>query len=401
MRKKTIYLHLGTPKTGTTSIQEYLTSHAGNLYKDGYLVPETTRHNQNTNHIYLANYALNNERSVQLRSVCLTDTEEELHAFRKRIYRDLREEIEAFPGDYVILSNEHCYRCLNSREETMRLRGLLEGLAERIEIIIYLREQSAMLCSHYSTSLKNNSTKLIRDLESFSRMRELNYNHYLKVCEDVFGKENIKLRIYDREKLYDRDIISDFCQAVKIPHYDYNPVNLNVSLNAKQCEFLRIFNSQIGELKGRKGLRVQHNLNQMVNHTQIQSPPVSALISQAYQQVYEESNRDLVKRYFDQDGALFQMKPLKEQALDQRDLLTEGDKKNLANQLIEKYGSEEPMLCKCIAAIFDVSYKNKRIPMDYVQGFDVEAYEKSQQRTWSFCFALVKKILNRVKRRLQ
>lgn len=400
MRKKTIYLHIGTPKTGTTSIQGYLANNTKKLRADGYLVPATSRHNHNANHIYLANYALNDDRSLQLRSICNTNTPNEILAFREQFYERLRDEISAYQGDYVILSNEHCYRCLNSKEETMRLKHLLEGLADQLEIIIYLREQSDMLCSQYSTNLKNNGRKSISDIEQFSEMNFLNYNQYMKVCEEVFGIENVNLKIYDKEKLYQGDVISDFCHTLNISRYEYKPMFLNASFNAKQCEFLRLINTQIGELKGGKGIKIRHHLNQMVHHTQIESPPVSALISKAYQCVYDESNRELAKRYLHHETELFHKKRLNDQALDQSVLLTEEDKKKLATQMIEKNRWEEEILCKCTAAIFDVSYKNRRIPIDYVRSFCVNDYEKKRKRTIGHYVVLFKKVSRRIKRRI-
>jgi hypothetical protein len=396
LRRKTIYLHIGTPKTGTTSIQGYLASNEEQLYAEGYLLPKVSRNNHNSNHIKLTNYALNEDRSIQIRVICKTNTKKEVLEFREQFYQKLRAEIKEFSGDYVILSNEHCYRSLTNHAEISRLKDLFDGLADQIKVIVYLREQSDMLCSRYSTELKNNNTNKIKKIESFRDFDFLDYNQRLKAWEEVFGIENITLKIFDRGKLYQGDVISDFCNTLNMPRYDYQPVFLNTSLNAKQAEFLRIINTHIGKLEGKKGIRIRHQLNLLVTQTHIESPSVSALINKDYLDVYDESNKELAKRYFHQEIELFNKKDLNDFALDQTAILTEADAKNLATQIIEKNGKDYEMLCKCIAAIFDVPYKNKRIPMTYVQGFKVSDYDKKRRKKIAHWSLLVKKIRLRI-----
>jgi len=365
---KTIYLHIGTPKTGTTSIQEYLIANELKLHANGYLVPRSSRIN-NGSHICLTNYALDVERECRLRLVCNTHTHEDILKFRKKIFGKLRQEIREYPGECVILSDEHCYRRLVNESEFTRLKQLFEGLYNQLKVIIYIREQSDMFCSNYSTSLKNNNKEVIGNLAKFSRTDYLNYNQTIKKWETIFGIENIILRIFDRDKMHKNDVVSDFCHMLNIPRYDHNPVFRNISLNAKQCEFLRIVNIGFGKMQGKKEIRTRHQLNQMVINTQIEGVPISYLINRAYQDVYNESNKALAARYFGKEMELFNKKILNDYSLDQTKLLTEEDKKNLVMQIIDGNHKDHVAICKCIAAIFQVPYQNQIISLDYVSAF--------------------------------
>jgi len=272
---------------------------------------------------------------------------------------------------------------------------LFDGLVEEVKIIVYIREQSDMLCSRYSTSVKNNDQQKISSIEDYAIQNHLNYNLRLKKWEDVFGIENIVLRVFDREKLYQNNVVSDFCKTLNLLVYDSNLTNLNTSLNAKQCEFLRIVNIHMPDLSNKDGFTIRHQLNTMVSNTRIESPPVSSLINKDYQAIYDESNRELALRYFGPGYTLFNKKSLNDFSLDQEFLLSENDKKYLAKQIIES-NHHLPELCKCIAAIFDVDYQGSKIPLDFVRNFSLSKYSKISISKISHNKFLLKKSLKRL-----
>ena len=89
MIAKTIYLHIGTPKTGTTSIQSYLAKNYKDLYNDGYLVPKASRHNGG-NHTLLANYCLKNKRITTMNIRNGIYSMKQLEQFKLDFYHGLR-----------------------------------------------------------------------------------------------------------------------------------------------------------------------------------------------------------------------------------------------------------------------------------------------------------------------
>lgn len=379
MKKKKIYLHIGVPKTGTTSIQSYLAKNYDDLHKDGCLVPKSSR-SKKKNHTLLANYCINSKKITKMNIRNGMHTKRDLKQFNMDFYHILREEIEAFEGEVVILSSEQCYGSLSLVEEIKRLKNLFEGLYDELKIIVYIREQSEMLCSLYSTRMKGGNTYTIPSKDEFSNMELLDFNNRLRLWEQVFGLENVILRVFDADHLYKNDIVSDFCKMTNVPKYSSVMNNLNTSLNAKQCEFLRLVNRYIPLISKGRVNPVRKGLMKMVANTRIESPPVSALISRDYQEVYKQSNEELACRYFGKGMEIFTKKTLNDEAIDQRRLLTDQDRKSIAVQIIESNtGEESEVLLKCIAAIFDVSYADEKITMEYVESL---AMDMCERKSW-------------------
>ena len=375
--KKTITIHIGTPKTGTTSIQEYLERNEEALYKAGCLVPKTSRRVK-PNHTLLANYCININRITEISIRNRIHTVKALKKFRRNFPKELRTEIKQFHGDNVVFSSEQCYGRLTTAKELKKLKALFRGLDYQIKIIVYIREQTDMLCSLYSSEMKQGKTYPINGVSEFKKRAMYDYNGKLKIWEEVFGIQNIVLRIFDKEHLFEKDIISDFCHTIQIPRYKNEAIYRNTSLNAKQCEYLRIANPYIPLLYNGKVNEKRVGLVEMIANTNIDSPGVSSWISKAYQEVYKESNQALAKRYFGEPSPLFQKKPLNEKAQNQTTVLTQEDKEAITRQIIQKNKEQNEMLCKCLAAIFEMKYESQTIPMEYVYSQQTQKCEGKQ-----------------------
>ena len=374
-KKKRIYIHIGTPKTGTTSIQEYLALNDQALYEEGFLVPKTSRRHKG-NHTLFTNYCINRSQITAISIRNGIYTKKELAKFRRDFYTNLRKEISTFPGHSVVISNEQCYGRLTEPAEIQKLKALFDGIAESIQIIVYLREQTDMLCSFYSSQVKNAKTHTIETLEQFRASELFDYYKKLTPWEEVFGLKNVSLRIFDKEKLAGGDAISDFCTLLGMPFYDTRPERLNETLNAKQCEYLRLANYYLPFFYEGRVNPMRSGLVRLLEATSIQSPPVPALITKAYQDVYDESNKCLAEKYGMDKEALFAKRPLNEEAIDQTTLLSGEDKKDITRQILKNAGEEHEALCKCLACLFDVEYKGDKLPRAFIEPFYYDSKAK-------------------------
>jgi len=327
-------------------------------------------------HIFLAKYALNKKYITPIDIKNDTSTFMKWIKFKLFFRMNFRNEIKSFKGHSVLLSSEHCFESLSSFDEVLRLKKLFTGLSTEIKIIIYVREQTEKLCSLYSTRMKGGRTIKMLSKDEFSRVEGFDYNEKIKVWEDVFGIENIILRLYDKEKLYNNDIVDDFCKVLNIQRCDSQVFLENTTLNAKQCEFLRLVNIHVPSICEYKVNSLRSEIEKMILVKNIESPPISDLISSEYQRVYEKSNKELSKRYFGEYKELFRMKTLNAKPLVQEDVLSKKDGQDIANQIIKDNKDKNVPLCKCIAAIFDVEYKGKKIPMEYVHSLNMNKSDK-------------------------
>lgn len=399
--KKTIYVHIGTPKTGTTTIQEYLAVNYDLLLTKGCLVPVSSRRHK-SNHTLLANYCINKKTITAISIRNGIYDEKSLAKFRRDFQKSIRKEIRMFSGSHIVLSNEQCYGRLTTTKEIRKLRNLFKGLGARVRIIVYLREQSDMLCSYYSSKMKNGMTYMMESMDDFSRDGMFDYNGRLEMWEQVFGIENMIVRIYDRDRLHDNDIISDFMETIGLEKAGQVPEQLNRKLSASQCEFLRLINYHIPFYTGDRVNAIRDGLKGMVEMLDFKGPDVSALITSEYQKVYSSGNARIAKRYFDKDESIFKMKELSDTAIEQSDVLSAGDIKEMAEEMIMKFADHEEVLCRCIAAIFNVSYKGEYISMDYVDSLGMKSDAGSENdlkqtaaRTWAVKLrGYIKKILS-------
>lgn len=242
---KSCILHAGTVKTGTTTLQSFLSSKRKELSQAGVLF---SRSMGRSNHTSLAAYAQSDETFDDLRFARGVTEAEQVFDLRETIRRDLSEEAFSCDEDRVLFSSEHTSSRLQTEEEVVNLRSLLRSEFTDIKIIFYLRLQDEMALSTYSTGIRNGELKPF-DLSNYKSMsRVLNYDNLLKRWEDVFGVENITVRLFDREIFAGGSLIKDFLQAINVD-IDLNEEDLktvkNQSYDIDTLEYLRLLNHHL------------------------------------------------------------------------------------------------------------------------------------------------------------
>lgn len=208
------YLHIGTEKTGTTSIQNW-------LYTNKVILEN--------NEIFLSNFlSINNNRS--LANFFQTDLDDfsiinQIHdnndkkKFFENFLNKFKEEVNNYKkfGKKFIITSEHFSSRLRTKEEIKNLYNFLSKIFDQIIIICYFRNQSELALSYYSTLLK---TSTILDFEDFLDSNLKNnfyYYDHLSIANnwsEFFGIENCIFRIYDKSVFIDSDIRKDFIKII-------------------------------------------------------------------------------------------------------------------------------------------------------------------------------------------
>ena len=333
---KKLYLHIGMEKNGTTSIQGSCVKNMDNLIREGYLYPNLNN-SINGNHLSLSVYASDDDNDFYIKQMLNIRNSKECNDFRLRFRKDFDEKIKKFEGHSVILSGEHCSSVLNREDEIIRLREFLGNYFSEVKIIVYIREQVQTLASQYSTYIICGGTDKFKSPIDFKNELYFNYNLILKNWENVFGKENIILRIFDKKEFLNGNLIDDFFNIVGVTFFDRMDINLNKSLNLKQAEILRQVNKVFPNFsKVKLHSKIKNKIKKELGSEFLESPEIKDLITLEYLNKYLECNEEVRKRYFKDREYLFEKFKISKNVIkDQEDVLSSDDLKFALNKIMK------------------------------------------------------------------
>lgn len=242
-------LHVGTPKTGSSTIQKFLKRNRPELMKRGVLTFESLGKLNNQG---VAIYA-RDDRHVDGGHIRFGAVEPEERAeFRRDLELRFAEEIETLRARHggddddltAVISAEHLWQ-LQAPSEFARLRELLDAHFDSYRVVVYLRRQDRKIVSSYSTQLRAYAGRVTP--LTFEGAKVERYDAALEHWATAFGDDSMAVRVFERERLVEGDLLADFCDAVGVPWSDaFERVGrANPSLNAEAQEFLRCFNAHV------------------------------------------------------------------------------------------------------------------------------------------------------------
>lgn len=239
-RRLDVDLHIGSGKTGTSSIQHFLHRNRDHLAELGHLYPKTpgqTRHTRLSLFIKPDDDLVDTPRWRREQS---PSPEAFRRAFRRRLFR----EIDRSGLPRVLFSDEALY---GSPDRALRrLSRFTDRIADRLRLVVYLRRQDDHLVSRYQQVVKSGET---RRLAERTRLIDLSktYDYYarLHTWTRLLQPAEFVVRPFERDRFVDGSLFQDFLDAVGIPARadDLDQVRLfNESLDAESVELLRILN---------------------------------------------------------------------------------------------------------------------------------------------------------------
>ncbi len=243
---KKIYLHIGSPKTATTAIQDCLARNANFLCKNfGIFYPQSGR-NVNAHHPLAADLrTLFNKDKIP--DHCYGNNK------RGKNWDNLLCEIEkkGRGSQKIILSSEDFF-VLYRTGNLASLKYIQQKLKSyRVIIIVYLRRQDLFIDSLFNQAIKatiQHDIKPSRIINSHPVTRQ-NYFNIVSAWSQVFGKQNVIIRPFERKKFLGDDIIKDFfsqidCHKVVLP---YQPEFKNERLSSAELIFKNSLNKHFGD----------------------------------------------------------------------------------------------------------------------------------------------------------
>ncbi len=264
-------VHIGMPKTGTTSIQSWLYGNQRELSRQGFFfqrLPLTrARPNEHAEVVVCqfdrAGILMPNRI---LRYIYQIDTIEDQRAVATEYTRIFGKAVSSADEQTVILSVEDVGGMTRTEAEVKGLEDWLGQFFDEISYVIYFRRQEDWLVSAYSQHVKTGGTQTLRKF--FEKHKRRNYFRLLRPWIAVVGRDRIKVRLLEKDMLYQCDLLADFAQVVGIDPTSMKPVpRSNEALARAPAEYLRVLNSDLKKSGSKYPLNepVYHGLIRFLN----------------------------------------------------------------------------------------------------------------------------------------
>ena len=247
---KRAILHIGTEKTGSTSIQQFLFANRERLDRDGRLFPASAG--------YLSNHKLvvwaKERPEDDIVAMATGDSgAESLADWKDGFVVDHCNEVLPWlaarrRGATVIYSSEHLQSRLVAASEIRRVGRLLRPMYDRIEVVVYLRRQDRYAMSAHGTSVRAGE---LRPFDFSTVHGGGPYYDYLALLQKwaaVFGDEAMTVRVFEPARLVGGDVVADFVELAGLgtrwPRSPYAlPESENGALSLSAEAALRTFNA--------------------------------------------------------------------------------------------------------------------------------------------------------------
>lgn len=241
-------VHIGMPKSGSSSIQSFLAGNGKRIRQQGFYYPAIFGLPGQQR---LALYAKDlreqdgTRQRRNLHSRFRIDSQADLTSFRTDLEQRLDSDLKALdPAVHtVFFSAVQLYGLTPG--EIGRLKALLEPHFDEIRILVYFRRQDEVLISSVTTALIHGSTLRARDLfTELSSSYELDYDLVADRWAEAFGRDAMMVRLYGDKNMLSGDMISTLCETVGLQDAEdlVRPPRMNASINAEGQALLRMMN---------------------------------------------------------------------------------------------------------------------------------------------------------------
>ncbi|EOX3305840.1 hypothetical protein ACPFSZ_001376 [Campylobacter coli] len=294
----TAYIHIGTPKTGTTSIQKFITLNLDLFLQQGMVYPKTFC--VNNQHAKIA-YIIKNMKS-------------DFNFWLNQEVVFLRNEISENKKYTFLFSSEMISLYINESYTLIRLKELFNWLGfKNIKCILYLRSNDEYMISHSSQNIKCGIGVYYKRKAEFCT--SMGMHMYKTICKNyinVFGKENIIVRLFDKNEFYQGDLLKDFIHSIGL-EWDNK-----FRIPERENETLDLIGFELQGRLNKLGCGWNNKINSTMEFSEkyftskdphLKFQPAKE-VTQSYMDYFEESNEWVRKEFFPHKERLFPKKDL-------------------------------------------------------------------------------------------
>lgn len=224
---KTIYIHIGAPKTGTSAIQHFLKDNRNKLLEKGFLYCNTGM-TENSGQAKLA---------WNLKDINFGNK------VKKDIWDNLDREIMDHNGD-IILSSEYFW--ILSGKEIYKLKEIFNDL--QVKVVVYLRRQDEWVIANVLQQIKIFEKEWPSIEEHiYANLNNAYYYPIINNWSKIFNQSNLIVRPYEKQQFYKGNIFADFlfhCFNMELTEeFKLPKKNINPRLSRDAVEYKRFVNN--------------------------------------------------------------------------------------------------------------------------------------------------------------
>lgn len=264
---KNIVLHMGPDKTGSTAIQTFFKHNDQSIEKNGILYFYGQNSTGKGGKGGIKNLPVAFCETLERAKKFFNADEQRWATNSKEYLKLLERKAETTTADTLLLSQEGLNKLKETELESLCL--FLQTLGENIHVVLYARAPDS-----YAISAMSQRVKSGRRAFPITRPPVRRYRNYLEKAIRVFGRENVEVRLFDREKFPSGDVVSDFLSIPTLQqlndkkllrNFEGNPGFSDLGLQVgdrviailgkhapKTKQFKLLFSQDLYQLKGNK-----------------------------------------------------------------------------------------------------------------------------------------------------
>lgn len=311
---KTLYLHIGTSKTGTSAIQKFLEDNKDALLTHGYCYEFMP-------YVYPDSYKWKNAHFL-MANIYNENGERDKEAEKARAKEGLEIVKSWFNNaDNVILTDEVIWNAIENKKY-LPLKKLLAFCNKNdytFKVIVYLRRQDEFLMSQYWQKIRGG--KKFPDFKTFAAAPDeteitLDYYQRLEKIEEIVGEGNLIVRRYEKGnfKGKNKDIFSDFLEAIGAEYTDdlfIGMDSVNESLENNYLEIKRVLNKlepgviKINNPRSHVLLNAAKACSSLEDVPRVKYSMFTLDEQKEFIHKYDECNQKILEKYFPGETELF------------------------------------------------------------------------------------------------
>lgn len=302
---KTLYLHIGTSRTGTTAIQRFCTDNLKFLKENNCCYPVAK---------YRYKYISPRRNGSFLVYNAIVPEGQDVGLYNEKMLDDCFSTlVKSFENcDKVLLSNENLWGRLGLRytERWDRLKKLSEDENFNIKLIVYLRRQDEWIESSWNQRIKHeNYDKTIEEYVE-EIIWPLDYYKRLEELSKLVGKENIIVRRYEKGQLLDGSSVSDLLNILGIEYDDkQRSINYADPINIRLTNNMLYLKRMINHYSASNKIKDSFVEKGLLAASQESNAPKTAMFpiekAKAFYEKYSESNKKVAEEYIGDTKSLF------------------------------------------------------------------------------------------------